>query len=165
MWKRIATVIGVLILAFGVLAAVVMGAMRAKCPPVLRTVRRFNRAVTNPNAMKTAGQPGAYAAVIHHVGRASGDRYHTPVGPFPTEDGFVIALPYGTTPDWLKNVLVAGSATLTSEGRTYFIDEPEVVGSSEAMSAVPAKDQRSLRWFKVTDFLRVRGVEMEDEPN
>src|SRR5690606_38296959 len=29
-----------------------------------------------------------------------------------TERGLVVALPYGTTPDWLKNVTAAGSAEL-----------------------------------------------------
>ena len=79
------------------LLAFVLG-MRAKSPVVLRAVRRFNRRFMNPRQMKTAGTPGAYAGVILHVGRRSGRVYETPVGPFATNDGFVIALPYERAP-------------------------------------------------------------------
>jgi hypothetical protein len=44
-----------------------------------------------------------------------------------TEDGFVIALVYGSRTNWLQNVLARGSATLVHEGQTYEIDQPEIV--------------------------------------
>jgi hypothetical protein len=47
--------------------------------------------------------------VIHHVGRTTGARYETPVVARPTDDGFAIALPYGTGADWLQNVLGQGA--------------------------------------------------------
>ena len=95
-------VAGALLLLIALLGTVFMMGMRNKYPPVLKAVRRMNRVVWNPRAMKTAGQPGAYASVIQHVGRKSGNPYETPIVPFPTDDGFVIALPYGTTSDWVR---------------------------------------------------------------
>jgi len=57
-----------------------------------------------PLTIKSAGGR-ARPPLIDHVGRTSGSSYSTPVGAVPIEDGFVIALPYGLSADWLKNVL------------------------------------------------------------
>jgi deazaflavin-dependent oxidoreductase (nitroreductase family) len=138
------------------LLAFVFG-MRAKSPVVLRAVRRFNRRFMNPRQMKTAGTPGAYAGVIRHLGRRSGRVYETPVEPFATDDGFVIALPYGTSSNWVKNVLAAGSATLVTEGQTYEVDKPEIVPLSEVVDVLPSKERRNLRLFRVEQALRARG--------
>lgn len=159
MLRRIAQMIGGLFVALIVLSVAFLVAMRAKYPPALTAVRRMNRAVLNPRAMATAGQPGAMASVIRHVGRTSGAPYETPIGTFTTDDGFVVALPYGTTPDWLKNVLAADSAVIVHDGVTYRVDRPEVIAAAEAFPFVPRSEQRSLRLFGVDQFLRVRWVE------
>jgi hypothetical protein len=125
---------------------------------MLKAVRRMNRAVMNPQAMKTAGQPGAYAGVIRHVGRNSGTPYETPIGPFPTDYGFDIALPYGSSPDWLKNVVAAGSAVIVHEGVAYSVDQPELIATADAIASIPPSEQRSLRAFAVDNLLRVRRV-------
>lgn len=135
--------------------AFVLG-MRSKSPPVLDTVRRANRAVFNPQTMKTAGTPGAFASVIRHVGRRSGATYETPVGAVPTDDGFVIALVYGTRPDWLQNVLASGSADIVHEGRTYRVEQPEILPIESAADHFSAADRRSHRLFGVDQCLHVR---------
>ena len=137
-----------LLLAFGF-------GMRAKSPVVLRAIRRFNRRFMNPRQMKTAGTPGAYAGFVRHVGRRSGRVFETPVGPFATDDGFVIALPYGTSSDWVKNVLAAGSATLVTEGQTVEVDQPEIVPLGDVVEFLPSKERRNLRLFRVEQALRV----------
>jgi len=129
--------------------------MRAKSPVVLRAIRRFNRRFMNPRQMKTAGTPGAYAGFVRHVGRRSGRVFETPVGPFATDDGFVIALPYGTSSDWVKNVLAAGSATLVTEGQTVEVDQPEIVPLGDVVDFLPSKERRNLRLFRVEQALRV----------
>jgi hypothetical protein len=151
---RFATVV---VLALGALMAVFVVGMRRKSPAVQGAVRRTSRAM-KPLAMRSAGQPGAYASVIHHVGRTSGRGYQTPIVAQPIEGGFAFALPYGTTTDWLRNVLAAGSATLVTEGTTYTIDRPEVVPLTEAADLFPPDTQRTLRLFLVEDCLRVRAV-------
>lgn len=162
MWRRVAQIAGGLFLALITLAILFLASMRAKYPPVLTAVRRFNRTVTNPRAMKTAGQPGAMASVIQHSGRRSGTPYETPIGPVVADDGFVIPLPYGTTPDWLKNVMAAGSAVIIHEGNTYAVSHPEIVPSSVAFVHVPQAEQRALRAFAVDQFLRVRRAEPQE---
>jgi deazaflavin-dependent oxidoreductase (nitroreductase family) len=167
MLKRFAQIVGSLFLTLLVLAALFVLAMRAKYLPVLTAVRRFNRAVTNPRALETAGHPGAAASVIHHSGRTSGTPYETPIGPVPTDDGFVIPLPYGTTPDWLKNVMAAGSAVIVHEGTTYHVDRPELIPIEAALDHVPRAEQWALRAFGVDQFLQVLRTERQGtlEPN
>ena len=87
MLKRIIQLAGGLFLAFAALSVIFLVGMRLKYAPVTTAVRRFNRAVTNPRAMKTAGEPGAMASAIRHVGRTSGTPYETPIGPVETDDG------------------------------------------------------------------------------
>jgi hypothetical protein len=149
---------GVLVVALIASWAIFTMAMRSKYAPVVDGVRRFNRAVGNPRAMASAGQPGAYAGVIRHVGRTSGTQYETPIGPFATDDGFVVPLPYGAGADWVKNVLAEGSAVIVNEGTTYHVDGPELIESDVAMPEIPPRYQWSLRLYKVDQFLRVRTV-------
>ena len=162
MLKRSAQIVGGLALVLIAMSALFMISMRTKYRPVLTAVRRFNRAVANPQAMKTAGQPGAAASAIQHLGRTSGTPYETPIGPVITDDGFVVPLPYGTTPDWLKNVLAAGSAVIVHEGTAYPITDPEIIPSSVAFAYVPNTEQRALRAFGVDQFLRVLWAESPD---
>jgi deazaflavin-dependent oxidoreductase (nitroreductase family) len=136
--------------------------MRARSRPLLDAVRRFNRAVSNPRQMQSAGTPGAYASVIRHTGRSSGRPYATPVGAVATEDGFVIALVYGWNTDWLQNVLASGSATLVHEGHTYRVDHPEVLPIEAAAAYLSASDRRFHRWFGINQCLRVHRVEPEE---
>jgi deazaflavin-dependent oxidoreductase (nitroreductase family) len=126
---------------------------------VLRPLIRLQRAVINPRQMRSAGQPGAYAAVIRHRGRTSGRPYETPVGAVAVDDGFVIALVYGSRTQWLRNVLANGSATIVHEGRAYAVDQPEVVPMQEVATHFAAGDQRGFRWLGVDEALRVRRVE------
>ena len=163
MWKAIAAFAVCLVFVLVVIVVVFFVGMRTGSPFVRDMVRRLNRAWSNPYQMKTAGTPGAYASVIRHVGRTTGRSYETPVVPFLTDDGFVIALPYGSGTDWLKNVVASGSATIVHEGNTYLVDRPELVPVALAAPYLPAKEQRSLRRFAVGGCLRVRRVEPEED--
>jgi deazaflavin-dependent oxidoreductase (nitroreductase family) len=155
--KRVGAVAFGAALAFAALAAVFMIGMRQKSPLVLNAVRRSGRAM-RPYLLKSSGKPGAVASIIRHVGRKSGQTYETPVNAVPTDDGFVIALPYGLNTDWLKNVLASGSATIVDEGSTYPVDHPAIVPLSVAEPLFPPKDQRTHRRFRVEDYLVVRRV-------
>ena len=153
-------VLAVLAVLVGVLAVFLVG-MRRKSPPVLDAVRRLNKAVSNPKQMETAGQPGAYASIVEHVGRRSGTTYQTPIGTEAVPGGFLVALPYGTTADWVQNVLAAGGAVITAEGETVRVDQPEILAATEIADQLPASEQRLLRLFNVEQFLRVQRVDAE----
>jgi deazaflavin-dependent oxidoreductase (nitroreductase family) len=155
MRKPIATLVGGVLLALAVIGITFLAGMRAKTPVVLNTVRRTGRA-TKPFVLKSSGTPGGIASVIRHVGRTTGRPYETPVQAVVTDDGFVIALPYGPNTDWLKNVLANQSATVVHEGNTYDVDQPKVVPMSVAAPRFAPKDQRTHRLFRVEQALLVR---------
>ena len=149
--------VGIVVLAaLAAIAAVFLLGMRSKCPAVVDRVRRFNRIVTNPRVLRSAGSPGAAAAVIRHVGRTSGRAYETPVGPFAVGGAVVVALPYGSGTDWVRNVLANGSATIVHEGRTVSLHQPEVIPTTEIVRELPKSEQRTLRLFRVDHCLRLR---------
>lgn len=148
----------------GAVAAFYLVALRTKSPALLGVVRRVNRAVFNPTQMRTAGTSGAAASVVHHRGRTTGRHYQTPVGVTPTGDGFVIALPYSTQADWLRNVLAHGEATIEHEGRRHRVVAPEVVPVDDAADAFSAAERRVFRVFGVTECLRLREADPAGEP-
>lgn len=154
MRKLLAYLIGGIVMFVALTGVVFVAGMRAKAPPVLNTVRRLGRA-TKSLPLRSAGQPGAYASVVYHVGRSSGRPYETPVGAVPTGDGFAIALPYGLNTDWLQNVLASGSARIMNEGKAYRVERPEVVALTVADHYFSAGDQRAHRLFGVEHCLRV----------
>lgn len=158
MLQVIGSVLGAVILIVAALGVVYVVGMRRKSPVVVEAVRRFSRRVVNPRMLQTAGRPGAYASVIHHTGRTSGREYRTPVVAAPTEDGFVIALPYGTTSNWVRNVLASGSATIDHEGAEYRVEHPELVPLALVNRYFPVKEQRGHVRFAVDRCLRLRRV-------
>lgn len=160
---RVGLVVAVVVAVLAVVGGVWFWGMRTKVGPILDLQRRINRRVVNPRQMRTAGTPGAYAGVVHHRGRRSGAPYATPVVPFPTDDGFAIVLPYGTRPDWVRNVLAAGAATLVHEGHTYEVAAPEVVAVNAAPCDFPDAERRGMRRFGNTQCLVVHLVASSDD--
>jgi deazaflavin-dependent oxidoreductase (nitroreductase family) len=154
---------GALFLGLLALLTVFVHGLRAKSPQILDAIRRVNRTVFNPMQMRSAGTPGAYAAVIRHRGRTTGRAYETPLVPAATDDGFVIALPYGLRSDWMKNVLASGSATIVQGGHSYQVDQPEIITVAEGNRYFPARQQRTHSRFGVENCLRVRRVGPLDE--
>jgi hypothetical protein len=149
--------VGVLLVAG--LAAIVLG-LRFKSPLILGFLIWLAKRFMNPAQMRTAGTPGAYAGIIRARGRVSGRLIETPVGIVATDDGFLIALPYGTRAQWLRNVLAAGEATLVHEGGTYAVDHPELIETSTVAKLFSPSDQRLFRMMRVNDCLRLRRAEV-----
>ena len=141
------------------LLAFVVGGMRAKWPPVVDAVRRVNIRYLNPKQLKDAGQPGAYAELLRHTGRTSGQVHETPLTIHPTDDGFVIGLVYGDRTQWLKNVLASGRAEVVREGVIYAVDRPQVVPISDMDAYFSPADQRMSGLFGVSQALRLYHAE------
>src|SRR5215208_5953148 len=125
-------------------------------------VRRFNEGVfilnkriLNP-MMMFLDRRHWYAAVLRHKGRRSGKEYATPVTAEPTEDGYVIPLPYGEDVDWLENIRVAGRFTIEARDGTYTVGEPEMIDRAAALRAVSPRARLMFRVFGINRFLKVR---------
>jgi deazaflavin-dependent oxidoreductase (nitroreductase family) len=129
--------------------------MRAKSGLVLRPIVAFSKVAINPRQLRTAGTPGAYAGIVRHRGRVSGRAYETPVGIVAEGDGFLIALPYGTRAQWVRNVLASGSAVLVTEGSTHEVDRAELVAMDAVFEAFPESDRRGFRLLKTDQCLRL----------
>jgi hypothetical protein len=78
----------------------------------------------------------------------------------PTEDGFVIAIVYGSGTDWLKNVVASGAAAIVQRGAIYPVDQPELVPMDSVRAYFPATLQRTHRLIRVEGCLRVRRVKV-----
>lgn len=154
--------LGVVVLGLAALAVAFVVGWRAKSRLVLGPIVWFSKKVMNPMQMRTAGTPGAYASIVRHRGRISGAEYATPVGVIADGEAFLIALPYGSRAQWLRNVLAAGSATLVHEGTTYQVDRPELIALPTVADRFSASDQGLFRWLRVEDCLRLQNAEREE---
>ncbi|HEY5629673.1 MAG TPA: hypothetical protein VIR16_09200 [Candidatus Limnocylindrales bacterium] len=152
------TALGAVAVAVVALAATFVVGWRSKSSLVLGPVIWMSKKAMNPMQMRTAGRPGAYASIIRHRGRVSGSEYETPIGVVPDGEDFLVALPYGTRAQWLRNVLAAGSATLVHEGTTYRVDQPVLIPLATVAGRFSASDQPMFRLLHVDDCLRLRNV-------
>ena len=116
---------------------------------------RFNRRLFNPVVRTFAGRRGSPVAVVVHRGRRTGRRYRTPALAFRADDGYVIALFYGSDRDWVRNVLAAGSCTLERGGRQVELTAPRMLDISDGVTLVPAPMRPALRLLRVTRVLRL----------
>ncbi len=123
--------------------------------PLPHWVARLNRRFTNRFVEPLARRSERYV-VIHHTGRVSGSRYKTPVYVFGTNEYLHVALTYGPTADWVRNVLAGGGTCEGRDGRTAAIVKVSLVGRSETWSHLPRLIRFFLRILRVRDFLRFR---------
>jgi deazaflavin-dependent oxidoreductase (nitroreductase family) len=119
--------------------------------PLPKALARFNLKVTNPALRHLAVRAPGFA-VVRHTGRRSGTVRSTPVNLFRDGDRYAIALTYGRDSQWVRNVLAAGGATVTTRGRTFALTNPELV-HDPARTLVPAPVRPVLKALRVDDFL------------
>ena len=100
-------------------------------------IRVFNKYVTNRVLRVLAYLPVGPFAIMRHVGRRSGKRYDTVLMVWPTRQGFVIALTYGSQVDWYRNLLAAEGGTVYFHRREYAIGKPEPIDAKIALAAFP----------------------------
>ncbi len=118
-------------------------------------VRTFNKYVLNPVMMLLAGRKHWYAAVIRHTGRHSGKKYATPVVADRVQGGFILPLPYGTGVDWLRNVLASGRATITMDGHSFEVVDPEIIDATVAAPELSARRRRAFERFGISNFVKL----------
>src|SRR5579859_652805 len=104
--------------------------------PLPRSVARFNRRVTNRVLGPLAPHLPGFGVVIHR-GRRSGRSYRTPVNVFGRPGGVVVALTYGPSADWVRNVLANDGCTLEMRGRRLRLRSPRLIHDESARSVPP----------------------------
>ncbi|MFL0410904.1 nitroreductase family deazaflavin-dependent oxidoreductase [Microbacterium paludicola] len=156
MWAWILGIGGAVVALVVLLPAGLVLSMRLKWQPGLRFVRRLGRDHFNRAVLRTAGGPGESTHVIRHRGRRSGTAFRTPIGLSPTGDGWFVMLPYGRTPDWLKNVLAAGEAEVEVDGGVHAVTDPRVVSRAHVAPLLSRAERTVAAVFGVDDFLLLR---------
>jgi deazaflavin-dependent oxidoreductase (nitroreductase family) len=119
-----------------------------------RRLARFNRVVTNRIAGRVANRLPGFG-IIEHTGRRSKRSYRTPVNVFRTGDGYVVALTYGPSADWVKNVLTADGCVLHTRGQRIELAEARIV-HDPTRADMPPGVRQILRAVDVTDFLHLK---------
>jgi hypothetical protein len=122
----------------GGLLLLIMALIRAMRKTWLRErLRQLNKGRVNPMILKIAGGRSGMWVRLTHVGRHSGREYTTPLLAQRLGDGFLLALFYGADVDWCRNVLAAGTCTLTWHEQDCHLERPELLERSEALKALP----------------------------
>jgi deazaflavin-dependent oxidoreductase (nitroreductase family) len=119
--------------------------------PIPMTVARLNKVGLNRVIKHIAPWAPGLGVVVHH-GRRSGREYRTPVNVFAAGDGYVIALTYGPSTDWVKNVLAEGGCELRTRGRVVKMTAPRVF-RDETRHDIRPLERQVLRVIGVADFL------------
>lgn len=119
--------------------------------PFSRRMARFNRVVLNPIFHRLAPLL-PHLGIIYHRGRISGRGYHNPVQAFPRGDGYVIMLTYGSSSDWVKNVLAAGECDLYTRGQRHHLVNPTLHTDTD-LRGIPAPYRAVLTRRNITESL------------
>jgi deazaflavin-dependent oxidoreductase (nitroreductase family) len=121
--------------------------------PAPRWLARFNRHVTNRILGPLAPHLPGFG-VVEHTGRRSGRTYRTPVNVFRTRRGYAMALTYGPSSEWVRNVIASGGCTLITRGKTPRLSRPRLI-HDERRKLVPAPVRLALGLMRVSDFLEL----------
>jgi deazaflavin-dependent oxidoreductase (nitroreductase family) len=121
---------------------------KVEAVPMPRWWGQINKRVFNPREIRRGVRP-----VLTHVGRSSGKTYRTPLDAHPTEGGYLFVLVYGAESDWVRNVLAAGHATLTADGRDIELAAPRVIGEQEARQVLPDTAKRPPQLLRISEYL------------
>jgi deazaflavin-dependent oxidoreductase (nitroreductase family) len=122
----------------------------------IRFLRPFTTKLFNPLARHFAGWMPSFA-ILTHVGRKSGQTYHTPINVFRRGDHYIFALTYGSDVQWLKNILAAGACEMRTCGRDIRLVEPEIIVDPELL-LMPLPVRIIGRFNRVTELLRMRAA-------
>lgn len=121
-------------------------------------IRYFNKHVTNRVLRRFANSSRGPFAVISHVGRKSGKSYETTIMVWPLGNSFVIALTYGESVDWYRNILAAGHCTVRWHSKVYTLGKPEPIDVKTALQAFPPFFKFILRG-RVQHFVQLKVIE------
>jgi deazaflavin-dependent oxidoreductase (nitroreductase family) len=131
--------------------------------PLPRRLGRFNRRVTNPILWPIVQWLPGFVRIVH-VGRRSGRVHRTPVLAFRHGERFLIAMTYGPSTDWARNVLAAGSARLETRTGTLSLDRPRAY-RDPSHAGVPRLVRLVLGAIRADDVLELRLAEASYPPS
>lgn len=147
--------VGVVIIEQVIEFGLMTWAFRTGNPRAMRLLTSYHKHVTNPVMVRFFAGRSKHSALLHHVGRRSGKAYATPLTAHRSADTIIVPLPYGADTDWLRNVKAAGESVVELEGRSFAVDEPEVISIDEVMPLLPPFVVRIVRLHETEIALRL----------
>jgi deazaflavin-dependent oxidoreductase (nitroreductase family) len=121
--------------------------------PIPRAIAVFNRDWTNRLVRTFAGTLPPFGVILHH-GRRTGRAYETPIMIFRARGGFVVALTYGASAEWVRNVVSAGECDAIVRGKHLRLTNPRRIRGDEGIGLMPAVVRPMLGLMAVRDVLR-----------
>jgi len=118
--------------------------------PMPLWVGHINKRIFNPREIRKGKRP-----VLTHLGRSSGTTYHTPLDAHAIDGGYIFILMYGSSSDWVQNVLASGTATLRIDSGDVDLANPRVVTHDVAKQLLPPDTQWPPDFLKVTEYLQM----------
>lgn len=164
LFKVLAVVVGIIVVEQIFETALMMWAFKSRNPRVIGWLTWYHKHVTNPVWVRFFAGRSASSALLHHVGRRSGKAYKTPLTAHKSEDTIIVPLPYGTETDWLRNLRAAGQGVVELEGRSFTVDEPEVVPIDEVMPLLPSLLERIVHMHDTEQALRLHVAGSAERP-
>lgn len=156
--KMLAVVFGIIVIEQIFETVLMMWAFKSRNPRVIGWLTWYHKHVTNPVMVRLFSGRSAHAALLHHVGRRSGKAYVTPLTAHRSVDTIIVPLPYGTETDWLRNLQAAGESVVELDGRSFTVDEPEVVPIDRVMPLLPPFVVRIVQLHDTKHALRLHVV-------
>lgn len=153
--KVLAVVVGIIVIEEILEMALMKWAFKSRNPRMIRRLTWYHKHVTNPVWVRFFAGRSTSSALLHHVGRKSGKSYKTPLTAHKSKDTIIVPLPYGTETDWLRNLEAAGQGVVELEGRSFSVDEPEVVPIDDVMPLLPPLVVRIVQLHETKDALRL----------
>lgn len=113
--------------------------------------------ILNPTLVRLAGTRWIPLwAIVRHRGRRSSRWYATPVAIGHREDALFIPLPFGTTAQWLRNVVAAGECAIRWKGVEHTMVDPEIVDAASGLGAFNPIEAWLLQALGIRGILRLR---------
>jgi deazaflavin-dependent oxidoreductase (nitroreductase family) len=118
--------------------------------PMPRFMAHVNKRTFNKLTLRRGASP-----VLIHTGRRSGRTLFTPLDAIPVERGYIFFVIYGRRSDWVRNVLAAGSAQLSIDGKTIDLTAPRLIPRNDARPLLPPGTSEPPDILRVSEYLRM----------
>jgi deazaflavin-dependent oxidoreductase (nitroreductase family) len=98
--------------------------------------------------------------VITHVGRSSGKTHRTPLASWEVDGTRVFVIVYGSSSDWVQNILSSGRATLETGGQIEELGSPRLISGATTQSLLAGRDLSGLaklppRFLRIDEYLQM----------
>ena len=94
-------------------------------------------------------------SIVRHTGRHSGRSFETPVAARRSDDGFVLALAFGSGAHWYRNLVAASGGVIRWRGVDYPVGAPEPIATDQAMATFNAVQRAGLRAAGIDGYIRL----------